>query len=95
MLVLLDFYFFEHAGRDFCGRFVGETAPKTAAMCRDAYGSVLFIAVAYQAPRSMGFSRQEYWSGVPLLSPLPPAKCFRRVALTGAGRAGIWNSQLL
>ena len=23
---------------------------------------------AYQAPRSMGFSRQEYWSGVPLLS---------------------------
>ena len=23
----------------------------------------------YQAPRSMGFSRQEYWSGVPLASP--------------------------
>ena len=30
---------------------------------------------AYQAPPSMGFSRQEYWSGVPLPSPcmtLPP-----------------------
>ena len=27
--------------------------------------------VAYQAPPSMGFSRQEYWSGVPL-----PSKCF-------------------
>ena len=30
---------------------------------------------AYQAPPSMGFSRQEYWSGVPLSSPrncLPP-----------------------
>ena len=26
---------------------------------------------AYQAPLSMGFSRQEYWSGVPLPSPLP------------------------
>ena len=31
---------------------------------------------AYQAPPSMGFSRQEYWSGVPLpslpnLAPLP------------------------
>ena len=26
---------------------------------------------AYQAPPSMGFSRQEYWSGVPLPSPLP------------------------
>ena len=27
---------------------------------------------AHQAPLSMGFSRQEYWSGVPLLSPLHP-----------------------
>ena len=26
-------------------------------------------AVAYQAPLSMGFSRQEYWSGVPFPSP--------------------------
>ena len=25
--------------------------------------------VAHQAPPSMGFSRQEYWSGVPLPSP--------------------------
>ena len=25
--------------------------------------------VAYQAPVSMGFSRPEYWSGVPLPSP--------------------------
>ena len=30
--------------------------------------------VAHQAPLSMGFSRQEYWSGLPLPSPgdLPP-----------------------
>ena len=27
---------------------------------------------AYQAPLSMGFSRQEYWSGVPLPSPCSP-----------------------
>ena len=27
---------------------------------------------AYQAPLCMGFSRQEYWSGVPLPSPLYP-----------------------
>ena len=27
---------------------------------------------AYQAPPSMGFSRQEYWSGVPLPSPAQP-----------------------
>ena len=30
--------------------------------------------VAYQAPPSMGFSRQEYWSGVPLPSPILKAK---------------------
>ena len=27
------------------------------------------LTAAYQAPPSMGFSRQEYWSGVPLPSP--------------------------
>jgi len=27
---------------------------------------------AYQAPPSMGFSRQEYWSGLPLPSPKLP-----------------------
>ena len=26
--------------------------------------------VAYQAPPSVGFSRQEYWSGVPFPSPI-------------------------
>ena len=30
--------------------------------------------VAYQAPLSMGFSRQEYWSGVPLPWPLGKLK---------------------
>lgn len=46
--------FFEYRGRDFCGRFVGETAPKTAGMCRDAYGSVLFIDEAYSLYRGSG-----------------------------------------
>ena len=31
--------------------------------------------VAYQAPPFMGFSRQEYWSGVPLPSPCGKWKC--------------------
>ena len=42
--------------------------------------------VAYQAPLSMGFSRQEYWSGLPFPSPgdLPnPATEFISPALTG------------
>ena len=28
--------------------------------------------IAYQAPPSMGFSRQEYWSGLPFPSPIYP-----------------------
>ncbi len=39
--------FYEIKGRDLCGRYIGDTAPKTAAYCRDAYGSVLFIDEAY------------------------------------------------
>ena len=38
---------------------------------------------AYQAPPSMGFSRQEYWSGVPLPSPsmdIPHCIVFHRIA---------------
>ncbi len=49
--VLRHGHFFEYTGRDFCGRFVGQTAPKTTAMCRDAYGSVLFIDEAYSLYR--------------------------------------------
>ena len=33
-----------------------------------------FLTAAYQAPPSMGFSRQEYGSGVPLPSPTPQFK---------------------
>jgi len=32
---------------------------------------------AYQAPLSMGFSRQEYWSGLPLPSPLSSSESWR------------------
>ena len=49
--VLRNGNFFEYSGRDLCGRYVGETAPKTAAICRDAYGSVLFIDEAYSLYR--------------------------------------------
>lgn len=49
--------FYEYSGRDFCGRYIGETAPKTASMCRDAYGSVLFIDEAYSLYRGDGNDR--------------------------------------
>ena len=58
--ILRNGNFFEYSGRDFCGRYVGETAPKTAAMCRDAYGSVLFIDEAYALYRGESFSNADY-----------------------------------
>lgn len=43
--------FYEYAGRDLCGKYIGHTAPRTAGICRDAYGSVLFIDEAYSLYR--------------------------------------------
>ena len=40
--------------------------------------------VAYQVPRSMGFSRQEYWSGLPVPSPT-------KVLLKVSGVTDQWN----
>lgn len=57
--ILRNGNFFEYSGRDFCGQFIGETAPKTAAMCRDAYGSVLFIDEAYSLYRG-GHDSRDY-----------------------------------
>lgn len=45
--VLRKGHLLEVKGRDLCGEYVGQTAPKTSSICRDAYGSVLFIDEAY------------------------------------------------
>ena len=50
----------EVKGRDLCGRYVGETAPKTSAICRDAYGSLLFIDEAYSLFRSEEDAFRDY-----------------------------------
>ncbi|MBE7005344.1 MAG: AAA family ATPase [Ruminococcaceae bacterium] len=50
--VLSKGQFYERTGRDLVGRYIGETAPITNALCRDAYGSVLFIDEAYTLYRS-------------------------------------------
>ena len=42
---------------------------KVKSLCRVQLFATPWSA-AYQAPPSMGFSRQEYWSGVPLPSPV-------------------------
>ncbi len=39
--------FLEYSARTLCAEYVGQTAVKTAAICRDAYGSVLFLDEAY------------------------------------------------
>ena len=44
---------------------------------------------AYQAPLSMGFSRQEYWSGLPLPS---PRKRYRVLGLTQWGASELLES---
>ncbi len=58
--VLRTGVFYEHAGREFCGRFVGQTAPKTAALCRDAYGGVLFVDEAYTLYRAGNEDSPDY-----------------------------------
>ena len=58
--ILRNGSFFEYAGRDFCAPYVGQTAPKTAAICRDAYGSVLFIDEAYSLYRGDNFSKADF-----------------------------------
>ncbi|MBQ3288739.1 MAG: AAA family ATPase [Kiritimatiellae bacterium] len=50
----------EVKGRDLCGEYVGETAPKTSAICRDAYGSLLFIDEAYSLFRNAFDSARDY-----------------------------------
>lgn len=45
--VLREGGFFEYTGRDFVGKYIGETAKRTSEICRAAYGSVLFIDEAY------------------------------------------------
>ena len=34
--ILRNGYFFEYSARDLCGEYIGQTAPKTSAICRDA-----------------------------------------------------------
>ena len=50
--------------------------------------------VAYQAPPSMGFPRQEYWSGVPLPSPDDPTEVANLISGSSAfskSSLNIWN----
>ena len=55
--ILRKGHLIEVRGRDLCGEYIGQTAPKTSAICRDAYGSVLFIDEAYSLFRGDGNDR--------------------------------------
>lgn len=76
--------FFEHQGRDFCGIYIGETAPKTTGMCRDAYGSVLFIDEAYTLYRGASDSRDFGREAIDtLISEMENHKCDLIVIMAG------------
>ena len=49
-----------------------ETVETVSTLFFGAPKSLQRVTAAYQAPPPMGFSRQEYWSGVPLPSPQLP-----------------------
>ena len=46
---------------------------------------------AYQAPLSMGVSRQEYWSGVPLPSPSSRLACLINVKTAKISEVAFWS----
>ena len=52
-------------------------APEVKWSCSVVFNSVTPWAVAYQAPPSMGFSRQEYWSRLPFSSPKAPEQKYK------------------
>ena len=52
------------------GNLISDSSVKTESHSVVSNSATPWTA-AYQAPPSMGFSRQEYWSGVPLPSLLP------------------------
>ena len=59
-------------GKQFKKRSTGQRGPEVgnAHVCSvvsDSFATAW--TAAHQAPLSMGFSRQEYWSGLPFLSP--------------------------
>ena len=59
--VLSKGHLYEVNARDLCAQHIGHTAPKVAAKCRDAYGSVLFVDEAYtlyQADSDRDFGKE-------------------------------------
>ncbi len=50
--------FFEVSRQDLVGKYVGHTGPKTMELCRNAYGSVLFLDEAYLLAQNDGYSSE-------------------------------------
>ena len=52
--------FLEYSARSLCAEYVGQTAVRTASICRDAYGSVLFIDEAYALYQNTNDNSNDY-----------------------------------
>ena len=75
------------AGHHWTTREVPDVIENQLSFSVECYGQILnhvqlFViqwTVAHQAPLSMGFSRQEYWSGLPLLQGVFPTQGLSQV----------------
>ena len=50
----------EVSAKDLIGKYIGHTAPQTAAVCESAYGGVLFIDEAYELTVNAGSGSSEF-----------------------------------
>ena len=77
------FPYFPNSDRH-CGMIIAEIMPRSS-WVKSLNRVLLFVTpwtVAYQAPPSLGFSGQEYWSGLPFPSPFFLVHCIWRYNLS-------------
>ena len=76
------------------GRFFPAEPPKGGEVARHVWLSVTPQTVACQAPPSVGFSRQEYWSGLPFPSPgESQPRDQTQVSCTAGRRFAVWAAR--
>ena len=94
-LAFIKCWVFSRIGESWCWTVLksfwvwGESESEVAQLCLTLSDP---WTVAHQAPPSMGFSRKEYWSGLPFLSPgdLPNPGVRTQVSRIAGRRFNLW-----